>query len=100
MALNAAECVQRGLLLIFAPIFTGEVLASRSSFHTYRVIQISGASSVFTLPAPIADLAYQNKAELYGVLFDVAAEVLQIIAADCKHLNFRRHFLPISTSRW
>ena len=44
---------------------------------------------VFTLPAPIADLAYQNKAELYGLLFDVAAEVLQTIAADCKHLGAR-----------
>lgn len=44
---------------------------------------------VFTLPAPIADLAYQNKAELYGLLFDVAAEVLQTIAADRKHLGAR-----------
>ncbi|MDH4392066.1 MAG: IS91 family transposase [Aquabacterium sp.] len=44
---------------------------------------------VFTLPAPIADLAYQNKAELYGLLFDVAAEVLQTIAADPKHLGAR-----------
>ena len=44
---------------------------------------------VFTLPAPIADLAYQNKTELYGLLFDVAAEVLQTIAADRKHLGAR-----------
>lgn len=44
---------------------------------------------VFTLPALIADLAYQNKAELYGLLFDVAAEVLQTIAADPKHLGVR-----------
>ena len=44
---------------------------------------------VFTLPAPIADLAYQNKAELYGLLFDAAAEVLQTIAADPKHLGAR-----------
>jgi hypothetical protein len=44
---------------------------------------------VFTLPAPIADIAYQNKAALYGLLFDVAAEVLQIIAADRKHLGAR-----------
>lgn len=42
---------------------------------------------VLTLPAPIADLAYQNKAELYGLLFGVAAEVLQTIAADPKHLG-------------
>ncbi len=44
---------------------------------------------VFTLPAPIADIAYQNKAELYGLLFDLAAEVLQTIAADPKHLGAR-----------
>jgi hypothetical protein len=44
---------------------------------------------VFTLPAPIADLAYQNKAALYGLLFDLAAEVLLTIAADPKHLGAR-----------
>src|SRR5215470_12962294 len=31
---------------------------------------------VFTLPAPIADIAYQNKAVIYSLLFDVAAETL------------------------
>jgi hypothetical protein len=33
---------------------------------------------VFTLPAPVADIAYTNKAAVYGLLFDMAAEVLQI----------------------
>ena len=42
---------------------------------------------VFTLPAPIADIAYQNKAVVYGLLFDVAAETLIRIAADPKHLG-------------
>src|SRR5262245_51394256 len=42
---------------------------------------------VFTLPAPIADLAYQNKAVLYGLLFDVAAETLLTLAADPKRLG-------------
>jgi Putative transposase/Transposase zinc-binding domain len=42
---------------------------------------------VFTLPASIADIAYQNKAVIYGLLFEVAAEVLQTIAADPKHLG-------------
>ena len=42
---------------------------------------------VFTLPAPIADIAYQNKAALYGLLFDIAAETLLRIAADPKHLG-------------
>lgn len=44
---------------------------------------------VFTLPAPIADIAYQNKAAVYGLLFDTAAEVLLTIAADPKHLGAR-----------
>jgi len=42
---------------------------------------------VFTLPAPVADIAYQNKAVIYGLLFDVAAETLLRIAGDPKHLG-------------
>jgi hypothetical protein len=44
---------------------------------------------VFTLPAPIADLAYQNKAAIYSLLFDRAAEVLLTIAGDARHLGAR-----------
>ena len=42
---------------------------------------------VFTLPAQIATIAYQNKAVVYALLFDVAAETLMRIAADPKHLG-------------
>lgn len=42
---------------------------------------------VFTLPAPIADIAHQKKAALSGLLFDIAAETLLRIAADPKHLG-------------
>jgi hypothetical protein len=42
---------------------------------------------VFTLPAPISDIAYFNKAVVYGLLFDIAAETLTTIAADPKHLG-------------
>jgi len=42
---------------------------------------------VFTLPASIAEIAYQNKAALYGLLFDIAAQTLLRIAADPKHLG-------------
>ena len=44
---------------------------------------------VFTLPAPIAAIGYTNKALVYGLLFDIAAEVLRTIAADPKHLGAR-----------
>ena len=44
---------------------------------------------VFSLPAPVADIAYQNKAVLYDLLFKAAAETLITIAADPKHLGAR-----------
>jgi hypothetical protein len=44
---------------------------------------------VFTLPAEIAPIAYQNKAVVYGLLFRAAAETLLTIAADPKHLGAR-----------
>ena len=42
---------------------------------------------VFTLPAPISAIAYTNKAVIYALLFEVAAETLRTIAADPKHLG-------------
>ncbi len=44
---------------------------------------------VFTLPAPIADIAYQNKAVIYDLLFKASAETLTTIAADPRHLGAR-----------
>ena len=44
---------------------------------------------VFTLPAPIRDIAWYNKAVVYGLLFKAAAETLCTIAADPKHLGAR-----------
>ena len=44
---------------------------------------------VFTLPAAIADIAYQNKAATYDLLFKASAETLTTIAADPKHLGAR-----------
>mgnify|MGYP002700427641 FL=1 len=42
---------------------------------------------VFTLPAVIGDMAYQNKRVIYGILFRAAAETLRTIAANPKHLG-------------
>jgi Putative transposase/Transposase zinc-binding domain len=44
---------------------------------------------VFTLPAQIADIAYQNKAVIYDLLFKASAESLTTIAADPTHLGAR-----------
>jgi len=44
---------------------------------------------VFTLPRPIADIAYLNKAVVYDLLLKTAADTLITIAADPKHLGAR-----------
>jgi Putative transposase/Transposase zinc-binding domain len=50
---------------------------------------------VFTLPAAIAEIAYQNKAVAYDLLFKAAAETLITIAADPKHLGARIGFTSV-----
>jgi hypothetical protein len=42
---------------------------------------------VFTLPAPVAEIALQNKETVYAILFRTAAETVRTIAADPKHLG-------------
>src|SRR5215813_3189545 len=44
---------------------------------------------VFSLPAQIADIAYQNKAVIYDILLKASAETMITIAADPKHLGAR-----------
>ena len=44
---------------------------------------------VFTLPSEIGDIAYQNKATIYDLLFKASAETMLTIAADPKHLGAR-----------
>jgi putative transposase/transposase-like zinc-binding protein len=50
---------------------------------------------VFTLPSAIANIAYQNKAVIYNLLFKVSAETLITIAADPKHLGARIGVLSV-----
>ena len=44
---------------------------------------------VFTLPSAIGDIAYQNKAVIYDLLFKASSETMLRIAADPKHLGAR-----------
>jgi hypothetical protein len=44
---------------------------------------------VFTLPARIASLAYQNKAVVYDLLFKASSQAVLTIAADPEHLGVR-----------
>jgi hypothetical protein len=50
---------------------------------------------VFSLRAQIADIAYQNKAAIYDILFKASAETLLNIAADPKHLGARIGVLSV-----
>ncbi|MCP4128484.1 MAG: IS91 family transposase [Gammaproteobacteria bacterium] len=42
---------------------------------------------VFTMPAAIADIAYQNKSVIYNLLFKASCETMLTIAADPEHLG-------------
>src|SRR6266849_6369238 len=50
---------------------------------------------VYTLPAEIGDIAYQNKAVIYDLLFKASAETTLTIAADPKHLGARIGFMSV-----
>ena len=50
---------------------------------------------VFSLPGKIADIAYQNKAAVYDILFKASAETMLTIAADPKHLGARIGILSV-----
>jgi hypothetical protein len=60
-------------------------LAARQS----ELLPVAYYHVVFTLPAAVAALAYQNKAVVYDLLFKAASETLLTIAADPKHLGAR-----------
>jgi hypothetical protein len=42
---------------------------------------------VFTVPAPVAAIALQNKAVVYDILLKTAAETIRVIGADPRHLG-------------
>lgn len=50
---------------------------------------------VFTVPAEIAAITYQNKSVAYGVLFDAVAATLKTIGADARHLGGEPGFIAI-----
>src|ERR1700758_2936515 len=50
---------------------------------------------VFTLPERVAVIAYQNKEQVYDILFRTASETLQTIAGDPKHLGAEIGFFSV-----
>jgi hypothetical protein len=54
-----------------------------------ELLEVGYFHLVFTLPAAIANIAWQNKTVVYNILFKAAAETTLTIAADPKHLGAR-----------
>src|ERR1700675_339943 len=50
---------------------------------------------VYTLPAEMRDIAYQNKAVIYDLLFKASAETTLKIAATPRHLGARIGFMSV-----
>jgi hypothetical protein len=50
---------------------------------------------VFTMPVPAAEIAFQNKAVVYAILFKAAAETLSTIAADQRHPGAEIGFIAV-----
>ncbi|HEY1413177.1 MAG TPA: IS91 family transposase, partial [Rhodopila sp.] len=50
---------------------------------------------VFTVPEPIAIIAFQNQTVVYDILFRAASETLRRIAADPEHLGAQIGFLAV-----
>ena len=50
---------------------------------------------VFTVPAPIAAITFQNHAVVYAILFRAAAQTLRTIAADPQHLGAQIGFFAV-----
>jgi hypothetical protein len=42
---------------------------------------------VFTVPTPVADIAFHNKEVVYGILFRASAEALRNVGADTRYLG-------------
>jgi Putative transposase/Transposase zinc-binding domain len=68
-----------------------EWLAAREA----ELLPVQYFHQVFTLPAQIADIAYQNKAVTYDLLFKASAETMLIIGADPEHLGARIGFISV-----
>ena len=69
------------------PKCQGAARADRLADRQAELLPVPYFHVVFTLPAPAAEIAFQNKAAVYAILFKAAAETLRTIAADPKHLG-------------
>ncbi|MFQ5764196.1 MAG: IS91 family transposase [Rhodospirillales bacterium] len=69
------------------PKCQGQARAEWLAARQAELLPVACFHVVFTLPAPVAEIAFQNKETAYAILFRTAAETLRRIAADPRHLG-------------
>jgi Putative transposase/Transposase zinc-binding domain len=92
---HTERCVDCGLIRIaynscrnrHCPKCQGLARAEWLAARQTELLPVPYFHVVFTLPAPAAEIAFQNKATVYALLFRVAAETLCTITADPRHLG-------------
>ena len=63
--------------------------------RTADLLDVEYFHVVFTIPEPIAAIALQNKAQVYGILFRATADTFRTIAADPQHLGATIGFFAV-----
>jgi Putative transposase/Transposase zinc-binding domain len=71
------------------PKCQGAVAREWMAAREAELLPVSYFHVVFTLPSAIGNIAYHNKAVIYGILFSASAETMLTIAADPRHLGAR-----------
>jgi hypothetical protein len=69
------------------PKCQGQARAEWLAARQAELLPVAYFHVVFTVPAPVAEIAFHNKAPVYAILFRAAAETLRRIAADPRHLG-------------
>ena len=77
------------------PACLGHKRAAWLQARTAELLPVPYFHVVFTVPAEVAALALGNKKVLYGILFRAAAQTLQRIARDRRHLGATIGFLAV-----
>lgn len=92
---HAERCADCGLIRIaynscrnrHCPKCQGLARAEWLAARQAELLPVPYFHVVFTVSAPAAEIAFQNKATVYTLLFRAAAEALITIAADPRHLG-------------
>jgi hypothetical protein len=86
-ACGLVRCAYNSCRNRHCPKCQGQARADWLAARQAELLPVPYFHVVFTLPAPVAEIAFQNKAAIYAILVRTAAETLRRIAADPKHLG-------------